>query len=290
MSALISLQNADLRQTLADLQDEVRKQPNVAKHRVFLFQLLSVMGQWDRALTQLNVARELDASSLEMAQAYQEILHCEVLREQVFSGQRSPLFFGEPEPWLARVWEAQLLTAKGEFAAGQRLRDLAYEEAPTPSGRITRRAAPQAADVETSSHSSTPPPEDTTDFEWIADADSRLGPILEIIVNGRYYWAPFHRLRRIVFETPADLRDLVWFPAHVEWANGGESVAMVPTRYPGSEKSDDDLIRLGRKTEWREAAEGVYLGSGQRMLATDQGEWSLLEIHRIEWNATAETP
>ena len=36
---------------------------------------------------------------------------------------------------------------------------------------------------------------------------------------------------------------------------------------------DDDLIRLGRKTEWREVAEGVFLGSGQRMLATDQGEW-----------------
>ena len=34
-------------------------------------------------------------------------------------------------------------------------------------------------------------------FEWIADADDRLGPVLEAIVNGRYYWVPFERVRRI---------------------------------------------------------------------------------------------
>jgi len=284
LSALESLRNADLKRTLAELQDEVRKQPSEVKHRVFLFQLLAVLGQWDRALTQLNVARELNASTLEMAQAYQEVLHCEVLRGQVFTGQRAPLFFGEPEPWLARIWEAQVLTGKGEFAAGQKLRDEAYEEAPTTSGKIYRRL-PKTAEQDRAPHSSSGPPEVADDFTWLADADSRLGPILEIIVNGRYYWAPFHRIRRIVFDAPADLRDLVWLPAHFEWTNGGEMVGMVPTRYPGSESSDDDLIRLGRKTEWQEVAEGVYLGSGQRLLTTDAGDYSLLEIHRIEWDS-----
>lgn len=282
MSALDSLHNADLRKALADLQDEVRKQPEVAKHRVFLFQLLAVLGQWDRALTQLNVARDLDPKALEMAQAYQEVLHCEVLRAKVFQGERSPLFFGEPEPWLARMWEAQVLTARGEFAAGQKLRDAAYEEAPTTAGRVVCRDK----SAETPAHSSSGPPEIVTSFEWIADADSRLGPILEVIVNGRYYWAPFHRIRRVVLEAPADLRDLVWAPAHFEWANGGEMVGMIPVRYPGSETHQDDVVRLGRKTQWREVAEGVFLGEGQRMLATDVGEWSLLEIHRLELDPT----
>ncbi len=286
MTALDSLHQCDLRRTLADLQDEVRKQPEVAKHRVFLFQLLSVLGQWDRALTQLNVARDLDPKAVEMAQAYQEVLHCEVLRAQVFKGERSPLFFGEPEPWLARLWEAQVLTSRGEFAAAQQLRELAYEEAPSPAGRLVSRGPK----TEAAPHSSSPPPETVNDFAWIADADSRLGPILEIIVNGRYYWAPFHRLRRVVLETPADLRDLVWLPAHFEWTNGGEVVGMIPSRYPGSEASEDDFIRLGRKTQWQEVAEGVFLGSGQRMLATDSGEWPLLEVQRIEWDAAPPAP
>ena len=33
-------------------------------------------------------------------------------------------------------------------------------------------------------------------FEWIADADSRLGPLLEVILEGKYYWAPFCRIAR----------------------------------------------------------------------------------------------
>lgn len=275
MTALDSLRNADLQQALADLQNEVRREPNVAKHRVFLFQLLAVLGQWDRALTQLNVARELDPKALEMAQAYQEILHCEVLRAQVFAGQRTPIFFGEPEPWLAQIWEAQVLTGKGQHAAAQQLRDQAYESAPVTSGRIWKRqpGAPAAKpDLET---------DPGIEFEWIADADSRLGPILEMIVNGRYYWAPLHRIRRIEFEAPTDLRDLVWAPAQFEWANGGESVGMIPVRYAGSEASSDNLIRLGRKTEWTEAAPGVFLGAGQRLLTTEQDEYALLEVARL---------
>ena len=49
-------------------------------------------------------------------------------------------------------------------------------------------------------------------FEWIADADMRLGPMLEAVVNGRYFWMPFSAIARAVFEPPADLRDAVWTP------------------------------------------------------------------------------
>ena len=40
---------------LSSLQDAVRAKPGDAKLRVFLFQILSVAGQWQRALNQLNV-------------------------------------------------------------------------------------------------------------------------------------------------------------------------------------------------------------------------------------------
>ena len=49
------------------------RQPDKAELRVFLFQLLSrAWAQWERALTQLNVAAELDAGALAMAQMYRE--------------------------------------------------------------------------------------------------------------------------------------------------------------------------------------------------------------------------
>ena len=53
-----SLKDGDPAAALAQLQEQVRANPADPKLRVFLFQLLCVLGQWDRALNQLNVAAE----------------------------------------------------------------------------------------------------------------------------------------------------------------------------------------------------------------------------------------
>ena len=92
-----TLQEGSLAESLNRLQDQVRKDPSNFKHRVFLFQLLAVLGDWDRSLTQLNVAGDLDASALAMVQAYREAIRCEVLRADVFAGKKSPVVFGEPD-------------------------------------------------------------------------------------------------------------------------------------------------------------------------------------------------
>ncbi len=261
MPAEQSLREGRVRDALAELQAQVRKEPANAKYRVFLFQLLAVLGQWERALNQLNVLSEMDASSLPMAQTYREAIRCELVRADVFAGRRSPLVFGDPAPWVALLLEAVRLTAEGHAAQAQRVRDQAFETAPATAGTL-----------------------DGQPFAWLADADPRLGPMLEAIVNGRYYWIPFQRIRTIVLEQPADLRDYVWMPARFTWANGGETVGLIPARYPGSEASADSLVQLGRKTEWLEGEADVCRGLGQRMLATDQGEYPVLDIRRIELN------
>ena len=250
---------------LAELQKQIRGDPANASLRVFLFQLLAVQGSWDRALNQLNVAAEMDPAVLAMAQMYRETLRCEVLRAEIFAGKRSPVVFGEPPDWIGWLLEALRLTAEGNYEAAGQLRDQAFESAPATGGSI-----------------------DGQSFAWIADADTRLGPVLEAVVNGRYYWIPIQNIRRIVVEEPVDLRDVVWMPAHFTWANGGEMVGVIPTRYPGSETSDDPLIRLARKTNWREAGNETYLGIGQRMLATDIGDFSLMDVREIDLNVASD--
>ena len=258
MSAEQEIRDGHPEAALAALQDQVRQDPSNAKHRVFLFQLLSILGEWERALNQLNVAAELDAANLVMAQTYREALRCEALRAEVFSGKHSPMVMGKPAQWVALVMEALRLTAQGAQAKSQALREEAFEAAPATSGTI-----------------------DDQPFEWIADADPRLGPLLEVIVNGNYYWVPFERIHQLQFEAPADLRDLVWTPAQFTWANGGDAVGLVPTRYPGSEASDDSAVRMARKTEWREQGADLCTGLGQRLLATDGGEFPLMDVRRI---------
>ena len=259
MQAEQSVREGRLQEALAELQAQVRKEPANAKYRIFLFQLLAVLGQWERASNQLNVLEEMDPESLPMVQTYREALRCELLRAEVFAGRRSPLIFGDPEPWMALLLEALQLTAGGHHAQAQTARDQAFEGAVATAGTL-----------------------DGQPFEWLADADPRLGPMLEAVINGRYYWVPWQRIRTLALERPSDLRDYVWMPAGFTWANGGEAVGLIPSRYPGSQASADPQVQLGRKTEWLEQESGIYLGVGQRMLATDQNEYPLLDIRRID--------
>jgi len=257
-SAEQAVKEGDLAAALTDLQDQVRANPARSDLRVFLFQLLAVMGQWERAQNQLDVAAELDAGTLAMKQMYREAIQCERLRAEVFAGRKSPLVFGEPEEWVALLIEALLVTGTPREGQAQELRARAFESAAPTSGTIDGQA-----------------------FEWLADADMRLGPTCEAVINGKYYWVPFSRLSRIDFEAPADLRDFVWMPAHFQFSNGGESVGVVPTRYPGSETDEDPHIRLARKTLWREEAPSIFVGVGQRILTTDAGEHPLMDVRSI---------
>jgi type VI secretion system protein ImpE len=253
-----ALQAGDPTLALAELQSQVRSSPADAKLRVFLFQLLCVLGQWDRALTQLELCAQMDASALPMRETYRDAIHCEMLRAEVFKGRKSPMLFGEPEGWIAQLIEALIRAGRGEAAAANQLRDEAFEAAPASPGQA-----------------------DDQRFEWIADADMRLGPLLEAIVNGRYYWVPFSRLSKVAIEAPEDLRDAVWAPANLEFINGGQTIALIPTRYPGSESAADGRVVLGRKTVWDEIAPGVHAGLGQRVLATDRAEIGLLDLRSL---------
>lgn len=249
------------------LQEAVRAKPGDAKLRVFLFQMLCIRGQWSRALNQLNVCAEMDAGALAMRETYRDAIGCEALRAEVFAGKRSPMLFGEPEPWLALLVESLLRGGAGETAAAANLRQQAFDIAPATSGTLDGQA-----------------------FEWIADADMRLGPMLEAVVNGRYYWVPFSRLEKVSFEPPEDLRDFVWAFANLKFSNGGEMPALIPARYPGSETSEDGLIALSRKTEWTDLGEGLFGGQGQRMLATDIGEFPLLQCRELILGAAMDAP
>jgi type VI secretion system protein ImpE len=253
-----AIRAGELAEALAAVEDAVRAQPARAEHRVSLFQLLAVAGEWAKALRQLNVLSDLDPKMELLAATYRQLIVCEGVRGAVFEGKRAPLCLGNPPAWYARLVQALRCDGAGQHAPAKELRDEAFGAAEPTTGRLG-----------------------DDPFAWVADADERLGPILEAVVGGRYFWIPFARLRRIELEEPEDLRDLVWLPARLTWANSGEAVAFIPVRYWGSEREPDPMLRLGRRTEWRQLGGGSWRGVGQRMLATDQTEYALLDSRVI---------
>ena len=258
------LKSGDLDATLKALQDKVRADPSDPRLRIFLFQLLCVLGDWKRAITQLKLSAEMDASATMMAQTYREAIICEVYREKVFAGEKDPLIFGEPQEWLALLIEAQKLLAAGKPGEAAELRARAFDGAPACSGEI-----------------------DGQRFEWIADADMRLGPVLEVIVNGRYFWLPFSSVGELTMEDPSDLRDAVWTAATLKLVNGGEVAALIPTRYATTTASGDAAAMLARATSWADVGADTFVGTGQRLLTTDRSDIALMDIRHLKMDNAA---
>jgi type VI secretion system protein ImpE len=256
VSALIKA--GQLGDALKRLQEEIRAQGADASLRISLIQLLSVMGQWDRVRAQLQVLDSLgEAHGAWVGMMGQAVL-AEALRREVFGGRTTPMLLGEPPGWVAALVQALAAGVSPEIAARQRAD--ALEAAPATAGAING-----------------------VEFDWLADADTRLGPVMEVLMEGKYYWVPFERVSRVALEPPTDLRHLVWLPARFTWTTGGESSGWIPVRYPGSEAMADDRVRLARLTTWEEFWPGSFRGFGQRMLASSIEEHPLLEVRLIEF-------
>ena len=136
MLAEQSLREGRVADALAELQDHVRKAPDNAEYRVFLFQLLCVIGDWERARTQLKVLSELSAGSLPLVHVYGTAITCELLRREVFAGARTPLILGEPLPWVALLIQALSGSRAGPSGRGHRARAEALEKANAMTGEI----------------------------------------------------------------------------------------------------------------------------------------------------------
>jgi type VI secretion system protein ImpE len=263
MNAEEQLRAGNVDEALQALQEEVRSKPADAKLRTFLFQLLAVSGQWERALTQLKVLAGLEASTLLLTRIYEQLIAAEQVREEIFSGVTAPVIFGEPEPWMAYLLHGNSLAVGGDFVGAQTALQAALDAAPDTPGLINGVAC-----------------------RWIADVDLRFGPVLEALIDGRYFWVPFFRIAQLRVEPPKHLRDTLWLPAGFRWSNGGEAAGFIFGRYPGSHQAGDPLVRLGRKTEWHDKAEGFTFGQGQRMLATDAEDYPVLEVRSLEFTAS----
>jgi len=246
---------------LAALTDQVRANPADAGKRVALFQLLALDGSWERARKQLGVLDNLDMQMKLLVQAYAPLVTCELFRQDVFSGKRDAPVLGEPEAWMVNVLQALKADAAGRHEQAEEMRAEALEQAPALGGAV-----------------------DGAEFEWIADADSRIGPFFEVLVRGHYYWVPQTRIQKLSFDAPEDVRDLIWSPVSIVWVGGGEEVGFIPSRYPGDVSSWSPLQKLSRETAWQALGGESYAGIGQRLLASSEADHAFLELRELTFS------
>ena len=258
------LKEGDLTAAISACKATIRKAPTDGDLRFMLFQLLSLSADWEAASNQLVAYSELVGRQSPLPIVFNSVIQAEVRRKYVFQGEEPPTIFGEPPEWLSYLLQALPATAKGEYAQAASLRSEALDRAPAVSGKING-----------------------TPFEWLMDGDTRISVIVEAIINGQYYWIPQSRLRSISMEPPSQARDAVWAAATLTLENTSTISAFIPVRYPGAGSWRDDLLKLARQTLWDSPLENFFLGAGQRVWMTDTGEFPILEVREIIFNADA---
>ncbi len=123
-------------------------------------------------------------------------------------------------------------------------------------------------------------------FQFLSDADPRIGARLEVFAAGSYLWVPFQHITSIDLPAPRRLRDLLWAPAVLRTGPAfhtrdlGE--VLLPVLSPFSWRHPDEAVRLGRMTVWEEAENNEAIPFGQKMLLIDEEEVPLLELRKLE--------
>ncbi|HEV7405133.1 MAG TPA: type VI secretion system accessory protein TagJ [Chthoniobacteraceae bacterium] len=254
-----ALAAGDLPGAIAAQKAAIRQAPTVPEPRFLLFQLQCLAGDWTGAANQLAAQRKLLPAESPFLQMLEGLVKAETVREEVFRGVKAPKILGEPAAWIAPLVRALESGVQGRTEEAAALRRQAWEESPGEAGSLNGEP-----------------------FAWLTDGDSRLGPVLEIVLNGTYFWVPQARVRKLAVQAPEQPRDLVWALGQITLETGADLPVFLPARYPFAAAWSDDALRLGRATEWDSPAEGTFEGRGQKVWMTEAAEHGLLAARNLE--------
>jgi protein involved in temperature-dependent protein secretion len=255
------LRAGDLDGARASLVEAVRRGPQDQPARMFLFQLLCISGEWDKAQIQLRALAQLSPEAQMLAVAYSQAIEAEKFRAQVFAGTAQPALLVKSSGWAGDLTGALAALCQGRIEDAEALREKAFEAAPDTPGDL-----------------------DGTPFEWIADGDARFGPALEAIIAGQWGLVPFDAIEKVESEGPRDLRDIVWLPVQLAFKTGQSVAALLPARYPGTELRTDTSLRLTRGTDWVDQPWG-QAGVGQHEWSLSDGaDVGILSLRRLAFS------
>jgi len=233
---------------------DVKASPADHGKRLFLFELLSFAGEWDRAKRQVEAISYPDPDRIATVLKYKTLLEAEEHRTRVFRDGVMPEFLMPPPLWMSHRLQAIASARVGDWAT-----------ATAELAKANEMAAPINAQL------------NGQPVEDLRDGDDRFGPVIEAFAQATYYWIPLEQIETLGMNPPKTPRDLIWFPAKISLKDGPEGDIFLPTRYPGSAASTDDNIRLGRGTDWTEVDDRPVTGTGLRIFLAGENHYSLLD-------------
>lgn len=255
------LDAGQLTAAIEQVTGEVKNKPTDASLRLLLFELLCFAGDFNRAEKQLDVVGHQDAKIDLGVQVYRNNIKAERDRRRLFSEGLQPHFLSEPPEYVDRQLEAVNQFRQGNLTGARELLDRVEEERPAISGKLSGKT-----------------------FQDFRDCDDFVGPVLELIVHDKYTWLPFEQIQRLEIPEPKQLRDLIWISAGIESAQGAVGEVYLPVLYAGSSDHPNDMVKLGRMTDWKAWNEDLYTAVGSRLFLIDNEERPMFKANKLEFD------
>jgi type VI secretion system protein ImpE len=258
MNASELFKAAKLQEAIETQTQAVRGDPADQNKRLFLFELLSFAGELDRARRQIE-AINYDQFELDTAVAsYRKLLDAEEARRQLFRDGVPPKFLSEPPEHVRQRLEA--------------IRTL-REQRPAEAAQLLTKANDSCAALKG----------DLNDkpFDTLRDADDLLAGVLEVMLDGNYYWIPLEQVDTLAANPSQFPRDLLWIPAVLDTKSSGAGNVFLPAVYSGSHEHPDNEVKLGRRTDWKEVPSGPILGVGQKTFLAGDDAIGILEWREL---------
>jgi type VI secretion system protein ImpE len=245
-----------LQDAIAAATARVRAQPAAATARLLLAELLLFAGNLERADTQLDTTSTLDPSLAIAVAEFRQLLRAELARRQLLDDGRVPEFLDTPTIAQQAALAAVVALRAGDLAA----------------------AATHAAEAEAARPPTAFRLDDQT-VDDLRDADDLIGGSLEVLTpTGKYLWIPFERINDLTLHAPERPRDLYWRRATLAVEAGPNGEVYVPALYVCDPAETDPALRLGRATDWRELAEGLTRGMGQRTFLAGEAGVAIMDL------------
>lgn len=241
--------------------DHVKSAPTDIPARIFLFELALFSGNWERAAKQLDVIGHQDAGALIGSMIFRQNLAAEKDRASFFADGLKPGILAPPPSYIEDLLNANNRIREGSIFEARSILDTIEEERPAFACKVNG--------------------EEVEDFR---DYNDPTMCVFEVFFKESYSWLPFENVVSIEFFEPKGLRDIYWRQAKVELNTGTAGEMFFPVLYAGSWKSDDDQIKLGRKTDWRDLGEDLFAGEGQKLYWMDGKERSIMDLRTIEFS------
>jgi len=240
------------------LIDRIKKSPSDSQARSLLFQVMLLCGQWDKAQRQLDIAAtQLTAPDMN-ASVYQNLIQAEKEREAVATMEQQPTFFPDVPEYSDDFFMALELVKNEKVAEATKLFNSVESALPAIQGTLNGEP-----------------------FTGFRETDSTLAFFIEAIEYERYLWVPIANIRELVVSEPKTLMDLIWAKGRITTWEGLTMGCFLPALYPNSSASQDESIRLGRRTEWEAIGGNFARAFGQHVYDVGGTDRSIFELKEV---------